>query len=418
MRVSTHASLLTVSALALLMAAPAMAQSRIQSAADRVAADNAPLGVRAGSFLIIPKVDVEGTMDDNIYATSRNETDDIILTVRPEVAVKSNWSRHALNAVANVEAKRFADRDSEDVENYKVAIDGRADVMRETSIGGGAALERKHEDRGEPNSVASSKEPTQYDVMTLRAGAYRGLGKANVRLDSEMRSLDYKNGVTNTNALVNNNLRDRNEYQQSLRAGYRFTPSTEAFVRGTIDTRAYDFKGTNANRSRSNHGQTYVAGLDFDVTGKTKAQVFAGTTERNYSDRGFKDISEATWGGNVTYNFSDLTTFKAGVNRGIEETTQGASSGFVATDYTAAVEHALRRNIVAYAKAGYTENEYQGFAANQREDTMVTAGTGVDYWLNRCLKAGLGYEYTNRDSSVVNNDFSRNRFMLKLTATY
>ncbi len=411
-------ALLTASALSLLVAVGATAQSRVISAAERVAADNAPMGVRAGSFLVIPKVDVEATYDDNIYATQRNEVDDVYALVRPEVAVKSNWSRHALNAVANVEAKRYNDRYSEDVENFKVALDGRADVLRDTFIGGGVALERKHEDRGDPNSVATSVEPTEYEVATVRAGAYRGLGKANVRFDTEARNLDYENGRTAANAVVNNNLRDRNEYEQALRVGYKFTPSTEAFVRGTIDTRAYDFKGNAANRSRSNHGQTYVAGLDIDLTGKTKGQVFAGTTERNYSDRGFKDISEATWGGNVTHNLSDLTTLKAAVTRGIEETTSGASSGFIATDYTVGVEHALRRNILAHAKAGYSENEYQGFAANQREDEIIMAGAGIDYWLNRCLKAGIGYEYRDRASNVTNGDYSRNKFMLKLTATY
>lgn len=411
-------ALLTASALSLLVAAGAAAQSRVVSAGERVAADNAPMGVRAGSFLVIPKVDVEATFDDNIYATQTSETDDIYATVRPEVAVKSNWSRHALNAVANVEAKRFNDKDSEDVENYKVALDGRADVLRDTFVGGGVAMERKHEDRGDPNSVATSVEPTEYEVMTGRLGAYRGLGKANVRLDSEIRNLDYENGRTAANAVVNNNLRDRNEYENALRVGYKFTPSTEAFVKGTIDTRAYDWKGNAANRSRSNHGQTYVAGLNMDFTGKTKGEVFAGNMERNYSDRGFKDISEATWGGNVTHNLSDLTTLKAGITRGIEETTSGASSGFIATDYTVGAEHAFRRNLLAYAKAGYSENEYQGFAANQREDEIMSFGTGLDYYINRCLKAGLGYEYRNRESNVANGDYSRNKFLLKLTATY
>ncbi|MCA3243714.1 MAG: outer membrane beta-barrel protein [Alphaproteobacteria bacterium] len=411
-------TLLTASALALLAAVPAMAQSRVVSAGERLAANNAPLGVRAGSFLVIPKVDVEGTYDDNLYATKNNEVDDTYVTVRPEVAVKSNWSRHALNAVANVEVKRYLDKDSEDVENYKVALDGRADVLRDTFVGGGIGYERKHEDRGDPNSVASAVEPTEYDVMTARAGAFRGLGKANLRFDSEYRNLEYKNGRTASNAVVLNSRRDRTEYEQALRVGYKFTPSTEAFVKGTIDTRAYDFKGNAGSRNRSNHGQTYVAGLNFDLTGKTKGEVFVGTTERNYVDPGFKDIDEATWGGNVTYNFSDLTTLKAGITRGIEETTQGASSGFVATDYVVGVEHALRRNVLLNGKVGYSQNEYQGFAAGQRDDEIMMAGAGVDYWINRNFKAGVGYEYRNRESNLNTGDYSRNKFMVKLTATY
>ena len=412
-------AILSVSVLAMLAASgAAMAQSRVVAASDKVAADNAPLGLRAGSFLVIPKVDVEGTFNDNIYATTNNTESDFITTVRPQVAVKSNWSRHAVNAVANLEEKRYADNTSEDVTNYTVALDGRADIMRETSIGGGVAIARAHEDRGDPNSLGSGVEPTQFDTMTARIGAYRGLGKANVRIDSEARDIDYDNGRTAGGAVVNNNLRDRKEYSQSLRAGYRFTPSMEAFVKAVADTRAYDIKGSGGSLNRGNHGQTYTGGLNFDLTGKTKGEVFAGYARRNYVDRGLKDINEPTFGGNLTYNFSPLTTFKAGIERGIEETTLGASSGYVGTDYSVGVEHALRRNVLLTAKAGYTDNQYKGFAANQRHDKIAVVGAGIDWWLNRCLKAGIGYEYRDRNSNVTGGDFNRNLVMLKLTGTY
>ena len=286
----------------LLLALP-KPKAAVIAAGDRLAAENAPLGVRAGSFLVIPKVDVEGAYNDNIYATTNNTTSDFITTVRPEVAVKSNWSRHALNAVANVENKLYADKDTENTVNYTAALDGRLDVMRDTSIGGGVAIARNHEDRGDPNSVGTGVEPTQFNTATARIGAYRGLGRANLRVDSEARNIDYKNGTTSTAGVVNNSLRDRNEYTQSIRGGYKFTPSMEAFVKAVADTRAYDHKGNAVALSRSNHGQTYTTGLNFDLTGKTKGEVFVGMAERNYTENALKDISEPTFGGNVTYNF-------------------------------------------------------------------------------------------------------------------
>jgi hypothetical protein len=401
-----------------LVAGTAAAQSKVISAGEKAARDNAPMGVRAGSFLIVPKVDVDGEYNDNIYATQNNEKSDFITTVRPEVAVKSNWSRHAVNGLARVETKKYADNNSEDQDNYLVALDGRADVIRDTSIGGGVAMARDHEERGNPNAIASGVEPTEFETMTGRVGLYRGLGKANARLDSEAKNIDYKNGRTAAGALVDNNLRDRNEYTQSLRLGYKVTPEIEGFVKGSIDSRVYDRKGSAANRNRSNHGQSYVAGAAFDMTGKTKGEVYAGVAERNYSDNGFKDISEPTFGGKVTWNFSELTTVKAAIDRGIEETTLGASSGYVGTNYTVGVEHALMRNVVLRANAGMANNEYKGFAANQREDDIITAGVGADYWFNRCFKAALDYGYTDRDSNVTGGDYSRNTVLVRLTATY
>lgn len=409
--------LMGVSTLALVAAAQAgfaQATSEVVPAGERLAADHAPLGIRAGSFLVIPKVELQETYNDNIYATTNNEQSDFVTTARAEVAARSNWSRHALNAVARGDVRRYADNTDENQENYLVATDGRIDVMRNTSVGGGISYAEDHEDRGDPNTIGSPSEPVKYNTTLARIGAYRGLGKANARIDSEVKNLKFENGTSTTGSLINNSVRDRNEYTQSLRLGYRLTDTFEGFVRGSIDSRVYDNKAFN----RSNHGQAYTAGTSFDVSGKTKGEVFAGMAKRNYSDTTRPEISEPVWGGKVTWNATDLTSVIGSVDRGIEETTIAGSSGFVSTDYRVAVEHALTRDILLKGNVGYMNNEYQGSAAAQREDDVMTAGIGVDYWMSRIFKAGLGYTYSDRDSNVTGGDFSRNAVMLKLTATY
>lgn len=406
--------MLTVSGLALLAGA-AQAQSIVVPAAERMASDHAPLGVRAGSFLIIPKVDLEETYNDNIYATSTNEKSDFITTIRPEIAARSNWNRHALNAVVRAENQSYADHNSEDQTNYLAAADGRIDVLRNTSVGGGVSFSHDHEERGDPNTIGSPVKPNSYETTIGRIGLYHGAGPVNARLDTEAKKLDYKNSYSSTGGLLNNSVRNRVEYAQSLRLGYQFDPRFEGFVKGTVDNRVYD---TKAPQGRSNRGQTYVVGSAFDVTGKTKGEVYAGMTQRNYTNSSLKDIDEATWGGKVTWNASEMTTVIGSINRGIEETTIGASSGYVGTDYDATVQHALTRDILLKGNLGYTDNEYKGNAANQREDKIWTAGVGADYYINRCLKAGLSYAYDDRNSNVTGGDYTRNTVLLRLTATY
>ena len=415
--------LMSVSALVLVAAASTAAAqdsatatttTEVVPAGQRMAADHAPLGIRAGSFLVIPKVELTETYNDNIYATKNNTKSDFVTSVRPEIAARSNWSRHAVNALARADIKKYADNNSEDNDNYLVAADGRLDVMRDTSIGGGVSYAQDHEDRGDPNTIGSPTEPVEFNTAVARVGAFRGLGRANARFDSEVKQLSYDNGSTSTGAVLNNSVRDRNEYTQTLRLGYQIDSRFEAFVRGAFDNRVYDKKTNN----RSNNGQTYVAGSTFDISGKTKGEVFAGVAQRSYGNAAFKDISEPTFGGKVTWNATDLTSVIASINRGIEETTIGASSGFVNTNYDLGVEHALTRDILLKGNVGYTNNDYKGNASNQREDDIYSAGIGADYYLNRCLKAGLSYNYTDRNSNITGGDYSRNAVMLKLTATY
>lgn len=391
---------------------------RVVPVSERVASENQNLGVRAGGFIIVPKVDLEETYNDNIYATTNNTESDFVTTVRPEVAAKSQWSRHALNAKVNAEWNKYADNSREDNTNYMAAVDGRVDVMKETSIGGGVAFSREHEDRGNPNSIGASTEPTQVDVAVARAGIYRGLGRVNARLDTEVKDLDYKDGFTNTGGLVNNSLRDRTEYTQSARIGYKATPGTEIFLRGSTDARVYDNKGTTANVNRSSRGNKAVAGVDVEVTGKTKAEAYVGWMNRDYTDTTRKDVDDVTYGGKLTWNASELTTVTGSVDRDVEETVLAGSSSYVNTAYKVGVEHALTRSFVATGGLGYANNDYKGFAANQRDDDIVTADAGVKYYLNRFLSAGVKYRYLNRDSNVVGGDYDRNTVMVNLTGNY
>lgn len=390
------------------------AATEVVPAGERMAADHAPLGIRAGSFLIIPKVDLTETYNDNIYATDKNTKSDFITSVRPSIAARSNWSRHALNAVASGDFRRYADHDSENQDNFNVATDGRIDVLRDTSIGGGVSYSQDHEDRGDPNTIGSPDTPVTYKTTVARIGAYRGLGKANARFDSEVKKLEYDDSTSTTGALINNGVRDRDEYTQTVRLGYQLDDRFEVFARGAFDNRVYDDKSV----GRSNNGQTYTAGTAFDVSGKTKGEVYAGYQKRSYGENLRDSIDDPTFGGKVTWNATDLTTVIGSIDRGIEETTIAGSSGFIGTDYNLAVEHALTRDILLKGNVGYTNNDYQGNAANQRKDDIILAGIGADYWLNRCLKAGLSYNYTDRDSNQTGGDFSRNTVMLRLTATY
>lgn len=394
---------------------PAMAQSRVVPVAERIAGDHAAIGMRKGAFLVIPRVDLEESIRDNIYVMPGPRRHDRVTTVRPEVAVKSNWSRHAVNLLAKAELNRFAVHDSENTNNYKLAIDGRVDVRHETSVGGGLAWRRDHEDRGDPETPASVASPQEYDTTTAKLGAYRGLGRLRARLDSEVRRLAYKDTFTTSGLPVDASLRNRTEYRQSLWLGYRLTPQFELFGKGSMDNRVYD---TKAPVNRSSRGQVYVLGGTFDITGKTHADVYGGLLRRHYTQPGTPDLAAPTFGAKLTWNPGGMTTVLARVDRTVEETTLGASSGYIATRYALGLQHALTRRLVAHADMEADTNHYRGTAPNQRRDTVWTASLGADCYLGRIWRLGLGYTYRNRDSNASGGGYRANTVLIRLSATY
>jgi len=69
--------------------------------------------------------------------------------------------------------------------------------------------------------------------------------------------------------------------------------------------------------------------------------------------------------------------------------------------------------VILGGKVSFANQDYEGVA---RDDDVVRAGLGVDYLLNRNLSLRLGYDYTDRDSSVAGLDYSRNEVGLTLKA--
>ena len=64
-----------------------------------------PRNIRLGSFLLQPQITLAETFNDNIFYTEDDEESDFITNVLPSLRLRSNWSRHALNAFAYYDAE-------------------------------------------------------------------------------------------------------------------------------------------------------------------------------------------------------------------------------------------------------------------------------------------------------------------------
>ena len=103
------------------------------SVLDRPKPELHPLGVRAGSSLIFPKVELGTAYDDNVFATENNEEGDFLFQVLPTVTVQSDFSRHALKFSAGADIGRYADQTSENYIDYFFTGGGRFDVTGDRS---------------------------------------------------------------------------------------------------------------------------------------------------------------------------------------------------------------------------------------------------------------------------------------------
>jgi len=360
---------------------------------DRARPELDPQGVQVGAFTAFPQVSTFIGHDDNIYADSSNEVDDVISVLSPRIELQSNWSRHSLNLSAEADIGRYADNSSEDYEDVRLAAKGRVEIDSTSSLRFSGRFDSLHDDRFSPDD-RDGFEPTEFDRRFLATGYERKAGKVTLRLDAEIMDLNYRDG-TGLNGVIDNDDRDRDASRASFQASYEFAPDSDVFVRGAVTEIDYDSGVDDNGFARSSNGSELTIGARLHPSAVTSLEGFVGVASRDYDDDALDDIDTAMIGGRFIWRVSGLTTVTSDLSRRIEETTQNDASGYVATRLGASVDHELLRNLILHFSMYRQDNEYEGIA---REDDIIGTRIAAKYIVNRYLV--LDVSYTGRDRDI------------------
>jgi len=391
--------------------APSDEVPRGATVADRPRPDYDPLGVRIGGFLLYPDLAVQETYNTNIFATDGNRQDDFITTIKPSLDLRSNWNNHSLRLHADSRLDRYADHQSENFTDYTLLTDGRVDVLRDLRLYGGAGYALRHESRSSPDNPAGT-EPTEYAIYSANAAVEKEFNRVSLRLDGKAERYEFSDVRSAGGATLDQSGRNRDQGELALRAGYEFAPLRRAYLRGAVNNRNYDHTLDANGFARSSNGYSLVAGTEYDLTGITFLDMFAGYRRQDYDDARLDSMAGWTAGAKLTWNVTRLTTLTAGLTRDIEETTLSGASGYFATRTELRADHELLRNLLLNANLGYERDAFEGIG---RDDDYYSAGFGAKYLMNRNFSLSGGYGYRTRESSAANSDFVENVIFVRVS---
>ena len=381
--------------------------SRGASVLDRPRPELDPLGVRAGSFLVFPRVEAGVSYETNVFAEPEDEDDDFLFVVNPSVAVRSDFSRHALAFEAGAEFGRYADLTSENFFDYEVAGSGRLDV----GVGGAATARlahiRNHEDRGDPDQPTAAVEPVEYSSTLGEVGYSQRFNRVTAGVSTSAEWLDYDDVGSAAGPVIDQDDRDRWVYSTNVRVGYLIQPRFEAYVRGTYNVVEYDQEQVD----RDSQGYEIAIGSDFDLTGLITGTAYVGYLSRDFDNEALDDPSGMSFGLDLDWAATQLTTVRATASRSLEEPT-----GFGSRERTrlgVGADHELLRNLILSADAVYRIDEFND---TDREDDYYSLGVGALYTLNRNYYARAGYVFETRNSNVNARDYDNNVVTLRLGA--
>lgn len=369
------------------------------------------VGIHAGAFTVYPQASVTGSYDDNIYATDTNTKSDFVTKLASSMFVYSNWSRNALNFNAGVAKSYYNSHSGENRLDWNVGMDGRIDVTRDTQLNGALNYQKLHEDRGDPNSPGASAEPVSYTLLTGSAGISQRFNRMTASITGDYNDYNYDSVVSTTGITIPQDFRNRKEYDESLKVGYDVSPDTNVYVKGTINQRKYDQQPPAVTLNRDSKGYAAVVGSDFRLSNLAQGGVYIGYQAQSYDSATLSDISGLSYGADVEWYATPLTTVTLNADSIVNETVLLAS-GYLSQSVGLRVDHELLRNVLLNANVGYQNDDYTGIS---RTDDITSAGFGADYLLNQNFSVNLGYSYTDRNSTAVGADYKRNIIGLTLT---
>jgi opacity protein-like surface antigen len=378
-------------------------------------------GIPWGTFLAFPEVTLAATYDDNIYAERRNPTQDVIYTVTPSVTLKSNWKQHALNFDAGGDFDRYHNHDSENVNDYWLGFDGRYDLSSQTNVFGGARHSRDHEDRSTPGELnpSAQTDPTRFNHDETHLGVARSIGAFRLRAGGTYDQYDFKDNVSNLGTPVDNDYRDHSLSSLGARLGYVLSPRYEVFGQFATDKRTYDNLITGQSFNRDSDGYRAAAGVKFTLLPQHLAgEAFAGVMHQNFDYSGLSDITKPYFGAQTKWKPNSMVTATGFIDRVLDESivNDGVNyaSSSIDTTYGFEVERVISSKLSVTGRAAYTRSQYQNF---DRLDTIIDAGAGLRYYVMPTVFVGADLRIIDRNSNVLNGQYSRNQVMFNVGYT-
>ncbi|CAL8978084.1 hypothetical protein RHODGE_RHODGE_00895 [Rhodoplanes serenus] len=378
----------------------------------------APLGVRVGAFTLRPAIEVSTGYDSNPTRIS-GLPGSALTTVSPELLIRSNWQRHALDAdlrgtytwygqtyplVINAPGTAVSQATPEIIDRPTVdsRVRGRFDVDSLSRFEGEGRVVVSTDNPGTPNVQTGLK---RFPLVTT-VGATFGYTQQFNRLEVTGKTLidhqQYQDSELLNGATLSNADREYNQYGGALRVSYELKPGLRPFVETSADTRVHSQKIDRNGFDRDSGGWAVKAGTTFEFSRKLVGEASLGWLWRVYEDPRLTTIDGLTIDAALTYTASELTTAKLIATSRAAEIIVPGLSGVFSRDVGLQVDHSFRRWLIGTAKIGTGIDDYFG---SPRLDHRYYVSFAMLYKLSREIQFKTEVRHDWLRSNLPNVDW-------------
>ncbi len=340
----------------------------------------AALGIRAGSFLLLPSLDLTAGYNTNPERVTGSGGAPYFIAA-PELQVRSDWERHSLTADISGSYTEYGDHlvPSLNVPYLNSKIDGRIDVSRDTQVIAEGRYLVATDNPASPNLPAGLAQlPVNTDVGgTL--GVIQTFNRLSVALKGTADRAVYDDSLLTNGELESNADRNFNQYAGILRVGYELDPGLKPFVELEGDQRIHDQQFDRSDLQRGSVGASGKVGAAVDLFGSLTGEMAVGYVERIYQDPTLPNVNGVIADGSLLWQATALTSAKLTATSQVYETIVAGASAELSRDVSLQIDHAFQYWLVGTLKGGYGNDNYVGVFTDNRYFVSV----GLAYKLTR-----------------------------------
>lgn len=370
----------------------------------------APLGIRAGSFILRPAIELTGGHDSNPERDTKPHGSPFYV-IAPELLAKSDWATHELRAALRGSYKGYTEDSSLDVPYFDAVVDGRVDVTSQTRVELQSRFRYSADTPGSPNFQADVAELTPFIDIGGSAGLVHRFNRLEIGGKVSIDRTMYEDSLLTDGTTASNENRNLNAYGLELRGSYEWSPGIKPFVAVATDKRVYDDAIACFCEDRDSQGLTPRIGASFELSRQLTGEASVGYTTRKYEDPQLQNLSGLIADASLIWSATALTKATFTARSSVYESIETNVSGILARDFGVQVDHAFRDWLIGTLKFGYGLDDYVG---TSRVDNRFSAGAGLTYKMSRNVQLKSEVRREQRTSNVPDEDYVAHIFLLGL----
>jgi hypothetical protein len=379
------------------------------------------LGIRLGSFILYPTLDLRAGYDTNVFAVpAGQQTGSPYETIRPSLELKSDWSSHRLDFNAYGQFGFYNSANSQNFQNFGLTSSGQLDIQRNWYLTAGAGITRTTEALGTPD-VAQLSNPSVVWTVPLSLSMYQRFNRLFYEAGFGFTILRYQDFATLNSSVLPAASRDRNEFRESLRVGYEVIDGFNFWAEGALNQRNYLQNANVANQFRDSTGWTVAGGATVDLGGVTKLEGFVGYAQQTYLSPGLTTPALVFGLGGVWNGYQPLVV-RPFVLRSINETAFTNYQDYVSTTFGAEFVYTIQEGLTLNAGGSFSLLDYTPVPGSvgtfTHTDNYYRASLGLLYSIRPQIQLGPLYEFSagNGPDPITSQNFDRHVVMLRLVA--